>query len=263
MSNNGLEVRLPANAQGLCQDEEYCVVVRDGQERQIRFHDYHEIYRIPGLYEHLFYRTLRCASHDAVSSLLVQEVDKTDLAPSDLVVLELGAGNGLVGEALSRRGVESIVGVDILEEAAEAAQRDRPNLYEKYYVEDFCDLDSDTRSELEAADFNCMVCVAALGFGDIPPPAFAQAYNLVADGGWIAFNIKQDFVQEDDSTGFARLIREIVDDGTFDLGVARSYCHRLSVDGEPLTYVAMVGRKRAAISEETLAASAECADACP
>jgi SAM-dependent methyltransferase len=239
------------------------MVVHNGKERKIRFHDYHEIYKIPGLYEHLFYHTLKCASHDAVSSLLVQEVDKTALSPSDLSVLELGAGNGLVGEALARRGVESIVGVDIIEEAAEAAHRDRPNLYERYYVEDFCDLDRDLRRELTAAGFNCMVCVAALGFGDIPPSAFAQAYNLVADDGWVAFNIKQDFVQENDSTGFARLIKEIVHDGTFDLNVARSYRHRLSVGGEPLIYVAMVGRKQSDISEDSAAVSEDRAEARP
>lgn len=261
MKDVGLDVRLPTKEHGLSQDEEYCVVLHNGREKRIRFHDYQEIYKIPGLYEHLFHRTLRCSSHNTVSSLLVEEVAKTELSASDLVVLEVGAGNGLVGEALACRGVETIVGIDIIEEAAAAAHRDRPNLYDRYYVEDLCNLDSETRGQLEAADFNCMVCVAALGFGDIPPPAFAQAYNLVGDDGWVAFNIKRDFIEANDPSGFARLIGGMVDTGTFDVDVVQPYCHRLSVAGDPLTYVAMVGRKRGGISEATLTAVEQVAQA--
>ncbi|MGH3822900.1 MAG: methyltransferase, partial [Pseudonocardiaceae bacterium] len=46
----------------LAQDEEWCEVVVEGERRRIRFHDYHEIYSIPGLYERLFYDTLGCES---------------------------------------------------------------------------------------------------------------------------------------------------------------------------------------------------------
>ena len=101
----------------------------------------------------------------------------------------------------------------------------------------------------------------ALGFGDIPTSAFAEAFNLVTDGGWIAFNIKQDFVQQHDSTGFAKLIQDIIDDGSFDLAVARPYHHRLAIDGKPLTYVAMVGRKRSDILEDMVMVSAAGAEA--
>ena len=72
---SGFDVRRPDSARGLSQDEEYCLVVRDGEERKIRFHDYDEIYRIPGLYEYLFYDRLKCTSHDQVSSLLFNALD--------------------------------------------------------------------------------------------------------------------------------------------------------------------------------------------
>lgn len=52
-------IRLPASNSGIkTQAEEYCVIEYDGRKQRIRFHDYHEIYAIPGLYEHLFYERL-------------------------------------------------------------------------------------------------------------------------------------------------------------------------------------------------------------
>ena len=52
-------------------------------------------------------------------------------------MLDLGAGNGMVGEALREHGFEEITGVDITPEAGEAAERDRPGVYADYHV---CDL---------------------------------------------------------------------------------------------------------------------------
>jgi SAM-dependent methyltransferase len=163
---------------------------------------------------------------------------------SDLSVLDVGAGNGMVGEELDRRGVESIVGVDIIEEAAEATQRDRPGIYDAYHVVDLTDIPEDARRELEKADFNCLVTVAALGFGDIPPEAFKAAYDLVENGGWIAFNIKEDFLDDGHPSGFSRLVGRVLETGIVEKRAEKVYCHRLSTTGEELDYVAIVGTKR-------------------
>jgi hypothetical protein len=101
------------------------------------------------------------------------------------------------------------------------------------------------REKLESCRFNCLVTVDALGFGDIPPEAFAEAYNLIEDGGWLALNIKEDFLEHPEDIGFAGLIRRMVGDGTLELSARRRYIHRLSVAGEPIYYVALVARKRA------------------
>jgi len=238
-----LEVRFPAPEPGMEQDEEWCEIDEGGETRQIRFHDYAEIYRVPGLYERLFYEGLRCRSPAAVCGLLWEQLGRDSARPS-LSVLEVGAGNGMVAEELDRRGAESIVGIDIIEEAAEAAERDRPGLYDDYHVIDLTDIPPDVREELRRQRFKCLVTVAALGFGDIPPEAFAAAYNLIAVDGWVAFNIKEDFLADGEQSGFARLIRRMLDDGTLESCAQRRYRHRLSIAGEPLHYVAMVARKR-------------------
>ena len=95
-----------------------------------------------------------------------------------------------------------------------------------------------------------MTTVAALGFDDIPPRAFAVAYNLAEEGAWVAFNLKADFLERVDESGFRGLIRRMVREGNFEQVADRRYIHRLSIAGEPLEYVALVGRKRADVPDE-------------
>jgi SAM-dependent methyltransferase len=247
-----LQVAFPGD-DFLDQDHEWCRVTVGGKTRDIRFHDYDEIYSIPGLYEFLFYERLRCCSPEVVRSLLEEELDAEGVDPAALRVLDLGAGNGMVGEELADLGVSSIVGIDLLPEAAAAAERDRPGIYDAYHVCDLTALTADRRRELAARDFNSLVTVAALGFGDIPPLAFAEAFNLVADGGWIAFNIKEHFLDDGDPTGFSRLIGRLLERGIVEQRAEKVYCHRLATNGEELNYVAIVGIKRSDVSPALIA----------
>ena len=239
------EIQFPQRDAGeVEQDEEWCEVRLAGQRRRIRFHDYAEIYAWRGLYEQLFYDELECCSPRVVCDLLAEQLETDDVDASELRVLDVGAGNGMVGEQLRDMGAGSVVGADILEAAAEATERDRPETYEDYLVLDLTDIPNAVQAALETRRFNCMTTVAALGFGDIPPDAFAAAYGLVEPGGHIAFTIKEDFMSDEDDSGFSGLIRRALADGTLVLERDRRYRHRLSVTGEPLHYVAMVAGKR-------------------
>jgi predicted TPR repeat methyltransferase len=240
-----LTVIFPSIPEGrLSQDEEWCRVLVDGEERTIRFHDYHEIYAIPGLYERIFYEHLKCRSPAEVVGLLGEEMRSAGEDPADLSVLDVGAGNGIVGDELRDLGARALVGVDIIPEAAEAAARDRPGVYDDYVVCDLTAMGDDERERLRAEPPNCLTTVAALGFDDLPPDAFTEAYGLIADDGWVAFNIKADFLEGDDSTGFRRLITRMIESSELDVRARRRYCHRLSMQRDPLDYVALVGRKR-------------------
>src|SRR3954464_1753236 len=250
-----LSVEFPGD-ELLDQDVEWCRVTVGGETREIRFHDYHEIYAIPGLYEFLFYERLQCCSPEVVSGLLEQELSDEDVDPASLRVLDLGAGNGMVGEELAEMGVESIVGIDLLPEAKSATERDRPGVYADYHVCDLTELSDELREQLRARDFNSLVTVAALGFGDIPPLAFAEAFNLVADGGFVAFNIKEPFLDDGDPPGFSKLIGRLLETGMIEQRAEKVYCHRLATNGDELNYVAIVGVKRSDIPE-TLIAEAE------
>jgi ubiquinone/menaquinone biosynthesis C-methylase UbiE len=236
-------VEFPEGAERLEQDHEWCTLRRDGREDRIRFHDYGKIYEVPGLYEHLFYERLECESPQMVRSLLEGQLRKARVDPSALSVIDVGAGNGMVGEELADMGAGNLVGVDLLPEAAMAAERDRPDVYEEYFVVDLTNLSPDEFRAMEAHDFNCLTTVAALGFGDIPPQAFAEAYNLVSDGGWIAFNIKEDFLAGEDSSGFSRLMESLIETGRLEILTQERYRHRYAANGDPLIYVAMAGVK--------------------
>jgi SAM-dependent methyltransferase len=234
------------------QDLEWCRVSVDGKTLDIRFHDYDKIYEIPGLYEHLFYDQLECTSPETVRALLQEELEAEDVDPSSLSVLDLGAGNGMVGEELADMGAGSIVGIDLLPEAAAAAERDRPGTYADYVVVDLTDLSDSDRRRLAAHRFNCLVTVAALGFGDIPCRAFAEAFNQVEDGGWIAFNIKENFLDDGEPTGFSTLIRRLLEMGVVEQRAEKNYRHRLSTTGEALHYVAIVGVKQSNVPDELI-----------
>lgn len=229
------------NAEAVDQDEERVEVEVDGTKREIRFHDYETIYGLHGLYEQLFYDELECCSPEVVVDALAEHA----VDPAALRVLDVGAGNGMVGERLRALGADTVVGVDIIEAAAAATARDRPGVYDDYVVADLTDLDPDADAALTEARFNAMVVVAALGFGDIPCDAFAVAFNHVADGGLVGLTIKEDFLTETDFAGFVRRLEE---DGAMRVLSRRRYRHRLSVTGEELFYVAVIAEKQGAIA---------------
>ena len=247
-----LLVALPEPGLSMTQDAEWCVVQLDDEWRQFRFHDYDELYSVPGLYEKIIYDILGCDSPRTVRGLLEAELKATNATADSLRVLDLGAGNGMVGEELAEAGVRFLVGLDIIDEALTATKRDRPGVYDHYHILDMTALSGADREALADYKCNTLVCVAALGFGDIPPLAFASAYNLITPGGWIAFNIKENFLADADSTGFAGLIKAMVSDGRLEVRRHQRYQHRLATDGRPLYYTAIVGQKHADIQPDMI-----------
>jgi predicted TPR repeat methyltransferase len=238
-------LRLPDEASATAsQDEEWCEVEVDGQTRRLRFHDYSDIYSIPGLYERLIYERLGCKSPRVIAGLLRDELETRDQDAAELRVLDLGAGNGIVAEELADVGVEHFVGVDIIPEAATAAERDRPGLYAEYVVADLLDPDSGAAEQLKPQRLNVMTCVAALGFGDIPPEVFCEALRQVETPSLVAYTIKDAFLGEKDESGFSELVERLETEGSLVTLAKERYQHRLNWAGEPLHYVAVLAEKR-------------------
>ena len=242
----------PADSKRLEQDEVFFTLIENGESRQLRFHDYAEIYKRPGLYEQIFYDRLRCNSPVKVADLLNRALETVREPVNELRVLDLGAGNGMMGEVLKRVGVARLVGADLIPEARDAAYRDRSEVYDDYYVADFTELDTDMHDDLQEWSFDCLTCVAALGFGDIPPRAFFNAMKLLRTDGWLAFNIKETFLDSSEQGGFSRFVRELIFSKYLDVYHLELYRHRISMEGTQLFYYALVGRMTASIPETFL-----------
>lgn len=246
-------IQFPRNEiTNLGQDEVYFYLMEDGQKVRLRLHDYSLIYQRPGLYEQVVYERLKCSSPKKVGEILHQTLSEADEPFTELRVLDLGAGNGMMGDVLKSYGVARLVGADIVAEAKDAANRDRPGVYDEYYVADFADLDPDLAEEISEWSINCLTAVAALGFGDIPLSAFYQALKLVRTDGWVALNIKDTFLDRADTSGFSRFIRELISSEYLDVYHLEKYRHRFSMEGVPLFYFAIVARKTSDIPEEFL-----------
>lgn len=235
--------KLSPKQKNISQDKEFFEVRVGGYLKRIRFHDYGKLYEIPGLYEKLFYEKLKCCSPSVVVNLLEDVASDFGEDTDEFKVLDVGAGNGMVGDELDNIGVDSVVGIDILPEAKKATFRDRPEIYADYLVTNLSEMPEKHEIKLEEGDFNCLTLVAALGFGDIPPIAFLIALDFIETPGWLAFNIKEDFLHENDTSGFCRLIRQMNREKLIQIQCYRRYRHRISITGKPLYYVAIIAKK--------------------
>lgn len=242
----------PRDAHKLEQDEVTFTIIENDRKVHLRFHDYDQIYQRPGLYEQVFYDRLKCNSPRKVGEILQRTLDASGKNFSELRVLDLGAGNGIMGETMKAQGVARLVGVDIIPEAKDACIRDRPGIYDEYYVADFTNLTADEVDEISDWSIDCLTSVAALGFGDIPPSAFFQALRFVQTDGWVAFNIKETFLDKSDTSGFSRFVRELIFSEYLDIYHMERYRHRLSMEGTPLFYFALVAQKTAEIPADFL-----------
>ena len=239
-----LDVIFPRTKDQLEQNEEYFILGPD--KEKIQFHDYERIYKTPGLYEKIFHEKLKCQSPRVIAEMLHKLMNKEKDNLDEIKVLDYGAGNGLVAEALQTEHPELIVGIDIIEEAKEAALRDRSEVYEDYFVTDLGEPEEEVIEKLQSYDLNTLVSVAALGFGHIPPQSFINAFNLIEQDGYIVFNLRDKFLMKDDNSGFKKTLDWLADN-YIDIVEEKTYVHRLSVNGDPIHYTAIAGKKLNAI----------------
>jgi hypothetical protein len=74
----------------------------------------------------------------------------------------------------------------------------------------------------------------------------------VRTDGWLAFNIKQNFLDYREQTGFSRLVRELIFSQYLDIYHLELYRHRLSMEGTQLFYYALIGRMTSSIPDDFL-----------
>lgn len=225
------------------QDEEsLTVVLDDGCTEHMRLHEYGRVYAIPGLYEEVVQRRLECLSPTMLTDTLLDEVAKAGVEPASLKALDLGAGNGVVGEELHARGVTlPLVGLDAEPEAAPAAERDRPGLYEAYATGDLGDV---SVPDLVATHgLNALVGAGALGMGHVSREQIESTWAAFGPGAWLAVTFHEDVLTPagGELYEFVQALRD-GEQGTTVLRLER-FRHRLRMSGEPIHYHVLVARR--------------------
>lgn len=222
------------------QDEEMLVVTfADGTSERMRLHEYERVYAVPGLYEEVVQRQLQCQSPAKVTDVIIRAAQLADQDVGSLRVLDVGAGNGVVGELLRERGVELQVGADSLVAARHAAERDRPGLYAEYLVGELSEL----RKRVRVHGLNCLVCVAALGFDHLPTAEFADLWDAFAPGAILAITVNETLAQTH-ASDIGDYLAELQGSASeTEIVLWEPFRHRLTMAGEPIRYVAVAARK--------------------
>ncbi|MBW3608297.1 MAG: hypothetical protein KY463_08065 [Actinobacteria bacterium] len=228
---------------GRDQTEESLVVRHaDGTAESFRLHEYGRVYAIPGLYEEVVQRRLLSASATVLAERLIACAAAAGIDPSELAVFDLGAGNGVSGAELRARGVGTIVASDGIPEARDAALRDRPGLYAEYLVGDTDDLPQ-VGDLIRKHALNALVAAGALGLGHISAASFHRLWTAFPPGAWFSVSLHEDLAEPggSDFGDYLAGFEEREDGGR--ILVREPFRHRLTMAGEPITYVAIVARK--------------------
>lgn len=217
-----------------------------GARVRIGFHDYAALYAVPGLYERVFYNELGMSSSHRVVGLYAQVLTQLGRPSADERVVDLGAGNGLGGEALRHIGVGRIVGVDVVPEARTAALRDRPEVYDGYLVGDLATLPAADLVVLTAMEPTAVLALSAIGPGHALPGVLDGALRLLPGGGLFAFAVMPTLLPGSaDSAGQRTGYPDFLSDlfaRRAEVLVRQDYVHRRQTNGADHLAVALVGR---------------------
>jgi predicted TPR repeat methyltransferase len=238
----GYTALLPPQADADVGRERILVRFDDGRAEELALHDYERLYAIAGLYEEIVQVQLGCRSPQVIASMIAAAAERLGWAPSDVRALDVGAGNGISGEALVAEGIQPVLATDVLAPARDAALRDRPGLYETYLVTDLIELGAEEARAIRALQCNALVCVAPVGQGPqhVPAEAIASAAGLLAPEALLAY--MRDADEQPDALGTAAMGARIAGFTALEELERRRYVHRHTVNGEPILMDAVVSR---------------------
>jgi predicted TPR repeat methyltransferase len=224
-------------------EEDVEVRFADGRREQVRVQDYERVFAVRGLYEAIVVAKLRCRSPDRVASMLASAAQRLGRPAQSVRVLDLGAGNGVSGEALAAHDLRPVVAIDIEPAARAAALRDRPNMYDTYLTADLLALTPTQAQAIRALTPNALACVGAIGLGHVPPAALPAALELLADDSLLAYTVAATRGATDAAEISVRL-DSIQSQWLVEELTRERYRHRLTVTGRPIWWEAVIARAR-------------------
>jgi hypothetical protein len=238
----GFTVEIPSQSDPQTGRERILVHFDDGRTEELRLHDYNRVYALPGLYEEVVQRRLDCRSPEEIASMLAGAIDSLGWERARARVLDIGAGNGISGEALAALGLRPVIATDLEPAARQAALRDRPDVYDAYLITDLVALSPGQERAITALAPNALTCVAPVGAGpqQIPPAALITAVRLLARDAVIAY--MRDASDEPDLVTERMWRGELEGVTRAQELVRRRYRHRYTINRRPMLMEGVVWR---------------------
>jgi hypothetical protein len=239
---SGYTALLPPQADADIGGERILVRFDDGRSEEFALHDYDRLYAIPGLYEEIVQVQLGCSSPALIASMLAAAVGRLGWTPSEVRALDIGAGNGISGEALAANGIQPVLATDVLASARDAARRDRPGLYQNYLVTDLLSLDAEQAEAISKLGCSVLVCVAPVGPGPqhVPAKAIAAASALLVSDALLAY--MRDADEQPDALTSGIIAARVPGFTELQELERRRYVHRRTVNGESILMDVVISR---------------------
>lgn len=205
-----------------------------GEPRQIGLHDYRALYAVPGLYEAVYLVLLGLRSPQLLTEVLASLYPPGRRA--ELQVLDVGAGTGCVGSALSAAGFRRIAGTDLEPASMTAIGRDRSHIYTDLRV---IDLSAPTPADaawLTRLAPDVVTVAGAIGWGHLPLAAVQTLTRLLRPGALLAATVSQGYASVPELAGYAQLFTG----AGYRQRARRDGLHRWTTQGRPLNVTALV-----------------------
>ena len=122
-----------------------------------------------------------------ILQVVSDKISEYTMAQDSKTVLDLGCGDGLVGEALSCRGFSRITGLDIAEKMLEVAAG--RGVYQELKQADLM-----KTLPVESATFDIVSCVGTSTY--LSPTVMGEWLRVVKEGGVVAFTHKTAVLEE-------------------------------------------------------------------
>jgi hypothetical protein len=238
---SGLAVRLlgPPDTEG-----EYVALRESGPDADlVHLHDYERLYGVPGLYEHIVQDLLGCRSPQVAVEGLAGALVDLGVDPGEVILFDLGAGTGLVGELARGIGVSRIIGVDALPAARAACLRDRSGIYRDYLVGDLAAGEPRLLADIRRHRPTALISAGAMGGTHAPASALVNALAALPRDSPVVFTIDERWMQTDGPGGYRTAVGQLVDSGELRLMRRCRFQHRLSTTGDPIHYELLVGAR--------------------
>ena len=146
-------------------------------------------------------------------------------APSESVVLDAGAGTGLVGVELARLDFGTIDAIDLSQGMLDEAER-------KGVYRGLRQMDMTEPLDIPDDAYDSCICVGTLTFGHVPASAIDELVRVTKSGGVFVYTLRPDLL---DSHGFAAKHAELESAGKWRL-LEKTDAFRGMPKGEPDIY---------------------------